>query len=297
MVILTKERICIDCCCRFVAANGKGSVRCPPCQKLFVKSETRDRDNARRTRQKAGASICKVIGMPRCDVLRDNGHRCHACGRVLFLSNGRAAHYCHECRPYSDAASMAIDVLSFIIETTIQLRCSCVVCGDEVPPGRATICSTECSNEQGRRKSRLKYELATGVRLRPASGDRPCRLCDRIISPDVALGRGRSVCDYCNLHRGTFKSRAMMYGVRYEHVSRAAVFRRDAWRCQLCRKKVLKKAKRCSVTKRLHPRTASLDHIVPMVKGGPHVESNVQCACLQCNVRKNAKMIGQRRLF
>jgi 5-methylcytosine-specific restriction endonuclease McrA len=297
MVILTKERICIDCCCRFVAANGKGSVRCPPCQKLFVKSETRDRDNARRTRQKAGASICKVIGMPRCDVLRDNGHRCHACGRVLFLSNGRAAHYCHECRPYSDAASMAIDVLSFIVETTIQLRCSCVVCGDEVPPGRATTCSTECSNEQGRRKSRLKYELATGVRLRPASGDRPCRLCDRIISPDVALGRGRSVCDYCNLHRRTFKARAMMYGVRYEHVSRAAVFRRDGWRCQLCRKKVLKKAKRCRVTKRLHPRTASLDHIVPMARGGPHVQSNVQCACLQCNVRKNAKMIGQRRLF
>lgn len=301
MVILTKERMCVDCGCRFVAAKGKASVRCKPCQRLFVRREARDRDNSRYARQRAQRAICIATGVQDCDVLRDNGHRCQCCRRVLFLDAGRASYLCHECRRYSDAAATTVDVISFIVKAVVEIRCPCAVCGSEVPATRKTIyrktCSDECKNELNRQRARDKYELKTGVRLRPASGDRPCRLCDRTITPDVALGRGRSVCDYCNLHRGTFKSRAIMYGVRYEHVSRAAVFRRDAWRCQLCGKKVLKKAKRCKATRRLHPRTASLDHIVPMSKGGPHVELNVQCACLECNVRKQARMIGQRRLF
>lgn len=195
------------------------------------------------------------------------------------------------------AAKLLCRLIARLIRTVLVGNPECTVCGDAVPWGRTSTCSKECCRERGRQRSRQTYESLTGVRLRPASGDRPCRLCSRKITPDVALGRGRSVCDYCNLHRRTFKSRAIMYGVKYEHVSRAAVFRRDGWRCQLCSKKVLRKAKRNRHTKRLHPRTASLDHIIPMSKGGDHVEANVQCACLACNVRKNANIIGQLRFF
>jgi len=39
------------------------------------------------------------------------------------------------------------------------------------------------------------------------------------------------------------------------------------------------------------PRFASIDHIVPLSRGGGHVQSNLQYACLDCNVRKGAKAV------
>ena len=298
MVILTKERICVDCCCRFVAANGKASVRCKPCQRLFVRREARDRDNARYARQRAQPAICSAIGVHKCDVLRDNGHRCQCCRRVLFLDAGRASHVCHECRPLSDAADTVIGVLAFIFSAAVFGLRECCVCSQGVPAwSSAKTCSESCAAEVNRRKGRERYERLNGVRLRPLSEPRQCRLCDAFIGVTNARGCGRSICDTCNTYRGDFKSRARKYGVQYTEFDKRDVFARDAWRCQLCKRAVLKTAKRDKRTRRLHPRTASLDHIVPLSKGGPHVESNVQCACLECNVRKQARRIGQLRIF
>lgn len=39
-----------------------------------------------------------------------------------------------------------------------------------------------------------------------------------------------------------------------------------------------------------HPLSPSVDHIVPLALGGGHEQSNLQWACLVCNVRKGAKM-------
>lgn len=292
-----KTKTCTDCGNAFRAASIL-SKRCEPCQRLFVNAETSLRDKARRRRQKAAKEIAAVFGLPSVEVVRDNGHRCRSCGRVLFLEQGRAQYHCHQCRNGLAVAEAVVRVISLFVDAVSSNSAPCVVCGQWVPPWRTFACSVRCREEHARQRARDRYEAATGVRLRPANGARPCRLCDRTIAPDHALGRGRCVCDYCNLHlRRGFKARAMAYGVPYSHVSRSAVFRRDGWRCQLCGHKVLKKAKRNRHTRRLHPRTASLDHIIPMSKGGPHCEANVQCACLRCNVRKHARLIGQTRLF
>jgi 5-methylcytosine-specific restriction endonuclease McrA len=45
------------------------------------------------------------------------------------------------------------------------------------------------------------------------------------------------------------------------------------------------------------PLEPTLDHIIPISKGGEHSYKNVQCAHRQCNVTKNNKMEGQLRLF
>ena len=39
----------------------------------------------------------------------------------------------------------------------------------------------------------------------------------------------------------------------------------------------------------VQPKHASIDHVMPMSKGGPHVWSNVQLMHLKCNLRKSYK--------
>ena len=76
------------------------------------------------------------------------------------------------------------------------------------------------------------------------------------------------------------KARAQHHGVEYEPISPSKVFERDGYRCQLCRKPTKRAAKVPD------PRAPTVDHIVPVSRGGPHVYSNVQCACFGCNWRK-----------
>jgi 5-methylcytosine-specific restriction endonuclease McrA len=60
-----------------------------------------------------------------------------------------------------------------------------------------------------------------------------------------------------------------------------AIFERDGWKCGLCGDPV------DSDLSYPHPQSASLDHIVPISRGGPHTYDNVQCAHLSCNRDKS----------
>lgn len=79
---------------------------------------------------------------------------------------------------------------------------------------------------------------------------------------------------------GYARSRAEYWGVEYEPIDPAEVYAADDWTCQICGGLV-------DVEKfHPHPGSPSLDHIVPMSKGGPHMRDNVQTAHLGCNVQK-----------
>lgn len=62
------------------------------------------------------------------------------------------------------------------------------------------------------------------------------------------------------------------------------VFERDGWVCGLCGEDVPRDAQHPD------PMSASVDHVVPLSRGGAHSIENVQCAHLRCNVRKGANM-------
>ena len=85
--------------------------------------------------------------------------------------------------------------------------------------------------------------------------------------------------------------RAAKAGVPVERVELLAVAERDGWRCGICGKRVGKTAK--------GRRSASLDHIVPVARGGGNLYSNVHLAHLACNLAKNAqdRLASQMRLF
>lgn len=77
-------------------------------------------------------------------------------------------------------------------------------------------------------------------------------------------------------HRG----RARRYGVRYTRINRITVFERDGWVCGICGD---------PVDRNLawpEPGSATLDHVIPMSRGGHHEPDNVQLAHFSCNLDK-----------
>lgn len=75
-----------------------------------------------------------------------------------------------------------------------------------------------------------------------------------------------------------------------EDVWRSKVFERDGWRCQLCGKAL----NRTAVVP--HPKAPTLDHIIPISKGGTHEYANVQSAHFLCNSLKSDGGTDQLRL-
>lgn len=69
-----------------------------------------------------------------------------------------------------------------------------------------------------------------------------------------------------------------------EPIDDIKVFERDRWICQLCGEPVDQELRWPDA------RSRSLDHVIPVARGGTHTYGNVQLAHLGCNVSKGAKL-------
>lgn len=76
--------------------------------------------------------------------------------------------------------------------------------------------------------------------------------------------------------RGYFR-RARMQGVGYERFSPKEIFVRDRWLCGICNTRI------DPATRWPDPKSATLDHIIPLSEDGPHSRANVRAAHLGCN--------------
>ncbi len=65
---------------------------------------------------------------------------------------------------------------------------------------------------------------------------------------------------------------------RIEKIDRIALIERDNWTCYLCG---------CICTSE----DVTLDHVVPLSKGGSHTSDNLRVACFTCNLRKGSKLL------
>lgn len=88
----------------------------------------------------------------------------------------------------------------------------------------------------------------------------------------------------------TDEERCIEYGVPYDPtITRQQVYAQSHWRCHICGKLVNRKRRYP------HPKSASLDHIVPLswrAQSPGHVWGNVALAHLVCNQRKGARYAG-----
>jgi 5-methylcytosine-specific restriction endonuclease McrA len=83
------------------------------------------------------------------------------------------------------------------------------------------------------------------------------------------------------------RRRARKNSVPHERFQRKEIYLRDGWVCQLCKLPVDKALKFPDLM------SASLDHVIPIVRGGAHTRQNSQLAHLGCNLAKGAKLITE----
>jgi len=84
--------------------------------------------------------------------------------------------------------------------------------------------------------------------------------------------------DYCR------KRRALRKGTFSENIDEKQVYEKYNWLCQICYKKIKKNLKWPN------PMSISIDHIIPLAKGGNHILNNVQPAHLICNISKGDRI-------
>ena len=88
---------------------------------------------------------------------------------------------------------------------------------------------------------------------------------------------------------GDDRKRCRRYGVYFDaSVKHEAVLERDHYRCQICGVKCNPNDKEWGHSGATYP---TVDHIIPLAKGGTHTWNNVQCACGRCNSRKQDKIV------
>jgi len=189
---------------------------------------------------------------------------------------------------------------------------SCVECAQLIPNrvgGQAKrVCGSRCA---GRVRTRRLGGVPVGETVTSA-----CDTCDQTFSY-TRRGTNRTNCDGCRAVRAResaakskraatakarregrylgsdHRKRARHYGVEYEPIQPAYIYERDKWTCHLCGMKVKKSYSRTGYD----PMGPTLDHIIPISKGGPHLKSNVALAHHICNTRKSDGAVGEQLLL
>lgn len=163
----------------------------------------------------------------------------------------------------------------------------CPYCGDPMPNPRRVQCGKpDCKRTFQRdrvRKWQREYQAKSGQWYRAVNYAEQQREYGRRRYQENPHWRER----YPEVAALVDARRRMLIQLadRGERFTPRYVYDRDGWTCGLCR---------LPVDPGLawpHPMSASVDHILPLSRGGSHTLANAQCAHLSCNSRKRDQVI------
>lgn len=215
--------------------------------------------------------------------IRSDAHaRCETCGAAVFRakSTGPTPKY---CSPTCRRVPATVASLARQREHTRAVRPICPVGGCvELVPFRKHLCPTHAKERAALRSpdstSRECSELEC---CRPVRARGVCSMHHkRLLRAEGKLG------DSWNdrRRRNDQTRRARKMGAFVEAVDLNVVMLRDGYLCGICGDEVEPSLKHPD------PLSRSLDHIVPLARGGLHSYSNTQLAHLGCNVSKGASV-------
>lgn len=209
------------------------------------------------------------------------------CGSAIeSVGRGRPRKYCLECLP----RKRALQARSTERTERPGVQCRwqraprkpCAACGGPTgyratdTRGMSPVC-LGCRAKAQQRKSQLQSTTewtceTCGISCNrpPTKGQRP-RFCGKRCQQSAADRRRRAL-----------EAKAFI-----EDVPRHSVFEADGYRCHLCGRKTDKSK---SIP---HRRAPTIDHLLPLSKGGKHERSNCRTACFGCNCAKQDRGGGE----
>lgn len=206
---------------------------------------------------------------------------CPQCGDIVVRvrPTGPVPTYCsHKCRSRADHERRAEAISASGRRATLIAReavaRSCKRCGEPIPVTRtlnAVYCSAACSRRAAqisRSRTCSEPDCTRGVVARGLCKKHYARVT-RTKSPWTARRKANKR-----------KRNALKRGAESEAIVDVEVYDRDGWLCGICTEPVARSLVWPD------PMSVSLDHVIPLSRGGAHVLDNVQCAHLSCNVRK-----------
>jgi len=154
---------------------------------------------------------------------------------------------------------------------------SCKFCGKFYTPKQrrpSVFCSRVCKGNARNEQSKLN--------LLNLKNDRYCPGCGKLIRKIFRADKKWCSEECASKVRGHTMNvtRRIRTNEPIGDFSRLDIYRRDDWVCQICKKPVDK------TLSFPDPYCASLDHIVPLSRGGTHESRNVQLTHLSCNTSK-----------
>ena len=313
----SQTKVCERCGEQFEAVGGNAIAHmtcCPKCRD--EKAACRDRKKRYQERVKAGLVVPKKRSEPqperkclRCGIVMRRKQQVKYCSNACFIAdrNDGVQQWNREGQVNANLRRCGISMLPSQVGLRLVrsgfygfmaklrafqkriARLYCPTCGAFVERNASPFCSDECSR---------KFEFET-----------TCHRCGCSTKSKGYMGSGRRTCEACKQaaerkarraarrkYGKHYRSRARYHGVKYVAFPVRDIFERDGYRCQICRKRVFEKARYRKGDGKIHPLSPTIDHIVPMCKGGNHEPSNCQTACFQCNSRKGDSGGWQLRL-
>lgn len=232
---------------------------------------------------------------------------CQNCGSVIVVGRARSYRenaqpevYCDKECSYADR-SRVYQMRRIADKTTLSkglipksmaskvVFCSCGHCHRRFATAeQKQFCSDECTQshrERLKEANRLQWAIERIERQKKNAKLQSCKHCG---TQYTSLREGGKL--YCSQRCVSKMARR-----RREHIKRTSVsfggcfsarevFDAAKWKCKQCKCKVQPPDGTYNETE------ATMDHIVPVSKGGLHVWSNVQCLCRACNSAKSDKL-------
>jgi 5-methylcytosine-specific restriction endonuclease McrA len=154
----------------------------------------------------------------------------------------------------------------------------CAQCGKSYIPSQLKAAATYCSRLC---KDRAAKDRKISERLALKPTDRECLHCGSVL-PQSMRADAIFCSEECNYgaHALQRKLRARTGQDDKPGYLRAAICKRDGWRCGICRERV------SPSLDWPHPRAASLDHVIPVSRGGSNDPANLRLVHLVCNLRR-----------
>lgn len=167
----------------------------------------------------------------------------------------------------------------------------CAHCGKPGVRYDATYCSQDCGGIARRRPPKPKppkppRPLRDGPSRRVYISN--CQMCERLFaSPSRVVTCSPECQDAKRRHdrrRSRLDRRARQKAAFVASVYPKRIYKRDDWTCQLCGKPIDREAVAPA------PLAPTIDHVIPLNRGGTHEPGNVQAAHFICNSRKGDRL-------